>query len=599
MGDPFKVRSAETEDPREIGLEFVEDYTEYAKIAAHEHTVTWGSRGSGKTMHVRNLEPAAWIARHCPDTPAEGFAGFLRSKSGFLGIYINCREPALSREEFRLLERDISPDNPELYVLTDRYLAQIVLSRLALTFESQLDFLLDVGLLPEQLPSSLRRLQTSPNGLLSSFCRRATSDTKECIDRLLPMFEDLFLHRTASQEGLLWLKDLPTLQPDIVTLLATVRQAIGSESPFFLMFDEANELSPGFQMAVAALLARRSQRELCIKVASQLQGFRTERVAGRPVQEIHDFVSIDLDSLYTNNQDAYYRRVRDIALYRLKRAGIEGAIELYLPPNPSDAELMGQARRIAEERYDRLPGTERPQDRANFIKKYAPAIVFQTLASPKARKSYAGFDNLVHLSSGIIRSFLDCCSSMYGRFVESNPGIEPTSIPINVQNAVIETYSDEFIDGIRAKMESLRANTPERQEFADLYNLMNGLGALFRTRLMDQESREPRIISVSLKDEPDTRLARALELAVQDAYLHKVLYTSKRGTRRLPCYVLNRRLCPHYGLDVAGFQGRLEVSAQELALALDGTGQFVPGVLGRARRTSDEGDEGQTQLWEW
>jgi hypothetical protein len=596
MSDPFRVRSAENADPAQIGVEFVEDHTEYSRISAYDHTVAWGSRGSGKTMHLRFMEPAAWIARHCADTAALGFRRFLDSDSGFIAVYINCREPALSREEFRVIGQTPDGREPQLMLLSDRYLAQAAIGRLAATIGDQLDFLGDTAFDAAISGSRFTNEETKNLRGQASFLR---TKSRVSMDRAIRLFDRHLLGLTISESDATWLEELPSLGIDFVNLMAALQAALATNCPFFLMLDEANELSRPFQQIISSLLARRTQRIVCLKVASQLHGFSTQRLGGGVAQEIHDYVSVDLDALYTNNQDAYYQRVLGIVLHRLKQSGQSQSVHEYLPANPRDVELLAKARLVAEQRYEALSPTDRPIDKSNFVKKYAPAIVFQELSSGKAGKSYAGFDNIVHLSSGIVRSFLDCCSRMYTRHLESSPGSEPSSLSIDLQNETIEVYSDAFMAVLASRIEALQETAEdERQVLRDLKQLITGLGSLFKMRLMDRESREPRIISVSLKDEPDERLARALKLAEQEAYLHKVWYRSKRGTGKLTCYVLNRRLCPHFGLDLAGFQGRIELSSTELLMALDQPATFAKSI---ATRRTDEGSDAasQMQLWEW
>ncbi len=106
------------------------------------------------------------------------------------------------------------------------------------------------------------------------------------------------------------------------------------------------------------------------------------------------------------------------------------------------------------------------------------------------------------------------------------------------------------------------------------------------------KSREPRVISVSLKTDPNERLKRILNIAEREAFLHRKWYRSKRGNINLPCFVLNRRLCPHFNLDLSGFQGRLEVAADELALALSDPAAFVATV----RRKGDGAEDKLGQL---
>jgi len=273
---------------------------------------------------------------------------------------------------------------------------------------------------------------------------------------------------------------------------------------------------------------------------------------------------------------------------------VKASIQEYLPENPADVKLLQRAEKLAEERYYALPEDKRPEELRNFVRKYAPAIVYQELRSHKAAKSYSGFGNIVHLSSGIVRAFLDCCSRMYVKCMEDGRK-EPTSIPLSVQAEVVAAYADEYIEKqLRARIGEMPRESPERQRLEELWMLLQALGKAFRARLMDKNSREPRIISISLKDAPDKRLEEVLRLAEREAFLHRKWYRAKTGDRNLECYVLNRRLCPHFNLDLTGFQGRVEVSASVLAAGLKNRDALLP-----AFKAEDADGDGQLEMFEW
>jgi hypothetical protein len=74
---------------------------------------------------------------------------------------------------------------------------------------------------------------------------------------------------------------------------------------------------------------------------------------------------------------------------------------------------------------------------------------------------------------------------------------------------------------------------------------------------------------------------------VQESFLHAKWYRSKRGNRNLRCYVLNRRLCPHFNLDITGFQGRVELSSADLSLALRSPDAFLQRIRGMPEEDAD------------
>jgi len=572
---PFEIVSAELMDPKSVADEFVEEYTENTKISSHAHTIVWGSRGSGKSMHFKYLEPLAqaW----CPKLNYKGdVKRFILNKDSYVGVYINCREGILNREELKILSSQPEIDEVFLHLIFSRYLSSVILFKLTNTFLEQLKWILNISIDWRSLPRWLQKSIKKNTKSIKSLLKELNSKCVEWIAEINDIIDGLFLSENISDVKKKFPSECPRLTSDLIDFCVYVQKKTNIEVPFFLLFDEANELADIHQYCVNSLIALRSQKHICIKVASQRNGFIIGRTLTGDVDETHDFTTLDIDALYTNNREAYYKRILQIGNYRLTRAGINDSVKNYLPPSQKEIEELEKAKKIAEERYNSIPIKKRPLDKNNYVKKYAPSILFQDILSSKAIKTYAGFDNLVHLSSGIIRSFLDCTSKMYSKYQEKYPGKKPQYIPISIQAEVIKEYSDEFIQTqILDKMKSIDPNSKEMANLQKLHNLLNGLGAFFRRRLLDKESSEPRIISISLKDLPDSHLQEILDLAEQEAFFHTKWYISKRGNRKLKCYVLNRRLCPHFNLDLTGFQGRIEIDSRTLETCLTDPNTFV------------------------
>ncbi|MBA7538684.1 hypothetical protein ES705_30961 [subsurface metagenome] len=598
MPNPFEIVSAELMELKQVAEEFVQEHTEYAKLASYSHTIVWGSRGSGKSMHFRFMEP---MAQACSkDTKYNGdVKEFLKEQNSFIGIYINCRDGVLNREELRLVESLPNANQNVLNILFSRYLSCILIKTISATISAQLDWVSQLSVRETNIPLWIKESYKNAFESLGTVLEHAIKHCSSCLAKLDDIVDRHFLNFDTAHSLDNFPSNTPRLTPDVHDYCRFLKTSANIVSPFFILFDEANELAELHQRCLNTLIAVRSQRSMCIKLASQRHGFVTIRKLESSVDETHDYTTIDLDGLYTNNRQAYYKRIERIGNERLQRAGFNISINEYLPQNEKEVEAFEKAKKIAEERYFSIEEKKRPIEKSNFIKKYAPAILFQEVLSPKGSKTYAGFDSVVHISSGIVRSFLDCCSKMYTRYDEKYSGKEPDHIPVSIQGEVIKKYSDEFIQfQIVDKLENLYPDSKEWTERKELMNLLKGLSILFRGRLMDKKSREPRIISISLKNDPEPRLQDVLNLAEREAFIHVKWYRSKRGNRNLRCYILNRRLCPHFNLDHTGFQGRLEVFAEELNLCLTDPDKFAKSILGRGPEKSEE-DENQLTLFEW
>src|SRR5438477_5966275 len=120
MPNPFEIKSAELMSATEVANEFVRDHTEHSKLISRSHTIVWGSRGSGKSMHFRFLEPLAQASDREGKYKGD-VEGFLKDPNAFVGIYINCRDGVLNREELRRLPDLSELGKPLLHLLLSRY----------------------------------------------------------------------------------------------------------------------------------------------------------------------------------------------------------------------------------------------------------------------------------------------------------------------------------------------------------------------------------------------------------------------------------------------------------------------------------------------
>jgi len=182
--------------------------------------------------------------------------------------------------------------------------------------------------------------------------------------------------------------------------------------------------------------------------------------------------------------------------------------------------------------------------------------------------SYAGFEQLVHLSSGIVRHFLESASMMYAETVSKSGGEPLSSIPHGIQNQIANDYSNAFLFSEFSKVEkdegdpSLTLDKP-----AKLKNLINALGGMFRQILMSECS-EQRVFSIAFSNGPDMEVQEVLSLGVKYGYFHRSTIGNKEGTGRVPLYILTRRLAPTFKLDPNGFAGYKFVQNEAIKQAM-------------------------------
>jgi hypothetical protein len=344
---------------------------------------------------------------------------------------------------------------------------------------------------------------------------------------------------------------------------------------YYLLFDEGDRLFNFQATYINTMMANRDHSLISIKLATKIGGYECYyTTSGTLIQEIHDFDTIFLDELYTHSKDAYYNKVKDIANRRLELSGFNLKVVEFLPESKTEKKLFEKMKSETMNEWKDMPPENRTKDKNGFVNKYAMARLFQYLAKNKIPKRYVGFNNIVHFSSGILRNFLHPCYKMYNSALDdSHDFIKKPYIPETIQDKIIMEYTDTLYNELDDALEGLDPNLPEQKEKYDtivsLKKLLDGLGEIYYKKLVDRNSRDPRIISVALKDKPTQRLKNVLQYGVKEAFFHKIYTVSKSGGGRYECYILNRALCPRYKLDLSSLRGRIILNSSVLEQIID------------------------------
>lgn len=570
LQNPFEVKPPEELTSELLHKLFVKEYTEHNALIGNYHTFIYGSRGSGKSMHFRYLEPKCQILEF------ENLSNFLKSENAFLGIYINCNKGDFTTTDFKNLFE--SPDLERSLVektITHYFVMDIVECTLK-TFIEQLGELLN----PEKEKAFIDKLKeyyfvNSEVQSLRELKKIFSLEKKQINSSIIEYQKNKGISENKLKITNEFLADVSLGENQFLHIfLSALRGEITkNEIPFYLLFDEANELLDFQKRIINTLITQRNHSLVCIKVSCQSLSYKVNvDLKNRAIEETHDFYLIDLDSLYTTDKHTYYDRLKEIAERRLRIAEFkETRIKNLIQENVEDLEKIKRAEEETSAEYENL--TEKPSSKVDYIRKYAKARFFQKYLK-KTSYGYTGFENIVHFSSGIIRSFLEPCCSMLNEYKKRFPNKnlkEIDTIPYEIQRTIIEKYSNSFITNeIIEPMKVLSQDSEERRILEGLNNLLESVGTLFSMRLKDEKSREPRIISFSIKESMrDVFLQKILDYAVQKAFFHQKWYRSKSGHEMLECFILNRRLCPRFQLDLSSFQGRFELSQEDLMLAID------------------------------
>lgn len=226
------------------------------------------------------------------------------------------------------------------------------------------------------------------------------------------------------------------------------------------------------------------------------------------------------------------------------------------------------------------------------VRRYAiPNYITKLGGTRKSRSTYryTGLDNIIHLSSGLVRYLLDSVSDMYEQAVSVNPGKEILYIETSIQNQVLRSQADTFLYSELLKSNDVNneddllspINAPSN-DVEKLQNLISAMGKTFHELLISDRA-ERKVFSIALSNVPDSELRRVFNVGIRLGFLHKARIGNKDGTGRTQLYILNRCFAPLFILDPTGFQGYLFVTNRALHEAIQTGKPF--------RKISDDTDD--------
>lgn len=580
IGNPFVVESPEKLAPQQIVNLFIKEYTRLETVKQRRHTFIWGSRGSGKSMLLRYLEP------QCQAIVEDSYAAVFQRDNPFLAIYCPCKEGHFNKSELGVIEDASS-------LVLSEHLLNITFALCA------------INCLVEQF---------EPGFLDLSDCANLAASTVKLFDTaaIAGSRQDARGMADVRTDPLNWLKKLFSAESRKISnflrdrcllgdrasyrgatsgyhdFLVPFLRMVGGLRPFgkasiYLLIDDADRLTKIQQSILNSWIANRDQAILCVKVSAQREKYKTYLTPrGAIIEQPHDYSEVDVEELYTAGRTDYFKKIQLISERRLELSDVATkSIEDFLPKSEWEEKLYEQVRAETEKEWEE----HQEQDKSDYVHRYAKARLFQRLG--KTEKSYAGFRNLVDLSSGIVREFLEPCYLMFDAL--TGHGKKPSEIafiPTDLQNKIITKYSKDVlidrIEDIKRDMPTPRSSLPEK-----LRTLVESLGQIFYNLLHDPKSRQPRLFSFSVTGPISEELTQVLDLGVRYRFfLAPTTQGRKVGGGQDPLYILNRRLCPAYKLDPSAFTGRLSISPELLKLACEDPKRFVRARLKQATDAS-------------
>ena len=560
--NPFQYLTPDQIEAGEaLGL-FVDVFRDYYQVLNPGNTFINGPRGSGKSMMFRIMKP------DCQKLKSERKI----NEIDFFGIHVPIKETSLNLTELQILDKSHGGNflNEHYLVI---YFSIVIFDSLSKEDYSQFDinektvhefiiFFLGIlkkaGYLNETDLIESKTI-TEVFSKIHSICSEI--QTQFVIDYLSKLL--------CGDSKLPYLGPLCLYQNFLLPILKRIKDfSFLPDAPLYLMVDDADELNLTQTKILNSWVSFRSTEFVCFKISTQLKYQTFFTTKNSKIDSPHDYFEITLNQVYTSEQrNRYNSNVKEIVEKRLNNiSGISVSADNFFPSDLKQEEAVSQIFKSLEAKV--FEETKDKQKAYDYAYRNARPDYMLGLTN-QYTYSYAGFGQLVHLSSGIIRSFLDLAAKMFTSTLNAQQNDEAIKyIPVNIQNVEINQYSYSLLSNEFEKLlDDKNLDGDKLNKHKKLRNLIDSLGKAFRI-ILESNSSERRKFAFYFDHELSDEIREVLKLGVVYGYFHTSTLASKSGLGRSKLYVLNRMLAPYFKLDPMSFSGYLHLTANMLDLAI-------------------------------
>jgi hypothetical protein len=568
--NPFAVQTPEDIPAADVVSLFVDVFGDYHNIPNPGHTFLNGPRGSGKSMMFRYLEPDCQqiiLSKQLSEIP-------------FFGVYVPIKNTEIKLTEFNrltnrhadivlsehflvtfvavkfftsILKAEIKdPENAYAISLRDFYVGKFTqLLRWNGWTEALPDIAPDAVLV--DVVNAFRDAFSGYYSIVTSYLR-SLAFTEEPLPYSGPLFGYLDFMLPVIKH----VRSLPFMP----------------SGPVFLLVDDADNLNVTQTKILNGWVSTRTSDDVSIKISTQMTYKTYLTATSQAISSPHDFNEVNISSVYTSAKDKYILRVEQIVNRRLQKYGIAGTAREFFPEYLKQEDAI---REIGQEIRSRWPEEGRGYRASDDVTRYSRPDYIKSLHGKSKSGStyrYAGFEQLVHISSGIIRYFLEAASLMFGEMRSQSNGVLVTQIDTTIQDKIVREQARQFYFGEFDKMERDEEGGGEGvSQVKRLRNLIFALGGMFHSILIS-DSAERRVFSIALTDENDEEVVQVFKLGVRYGYFHESSIGNKEGTGRARLFILSRRLAPFFILDPTSFAGYKFATTAALKKAMDNPQRF-------------------------
>jgi hypothetical protein len=576
--NPFVIITPEEMTAEQANQYFVEMHSDFPQIKRPGNVIITGARGCGKSMLIRCSLPDVLMLKD----------GKKLSQLDYLAFHVRIKRTYLNFTDLQTLDNTHAP-----YLINEHCMVIYILlhSLLNLTdikyddysekeyrhfFDNTYKRYMRLSGCKDEIAIDY----TSPENFFRSLYKHA--------EELLYSVIDYIAKLSLNTNGENYSYNLPLLSflRFIVPVFNELMNLPGfpNKKPVYIFIDDADNLSKKQIEILNTWLACRTQPNISIKVSSQIGLYKTYLTTnGVLVESPHDYQDVNISYRYTTDIKRglnYFDKAKRILQKRLDIANINVPLDYFFPVYDKQEKGILEEENKLRTAY---PDKGRGSTVADDIKRYAVPNYIKNLGGTRKSRStyrYAGLENIIHLSSGIIRYLLDAAMKMFDMEAATKKKEQNASIQLidtETQNKIMRDQAEQFfytelrkIDNkIETEFELVPAPvpTPPVNNAEKLQNLISAMGKTFHEILVSERS-ERKVFSIALSNNPDNELKDVFRLGVRLGFLHEMRIGNKDGNGRTFLYVLNRCFAPLFILDPTGFQGYLFITNDDLHKAI-------------------------------
>ena len=386
MNNPFVFNAASTLDNELLLKMFISDHNYSRFIESKRNVFLWGERGCGKTMTL--LFNKLSLQKKANELAAQG------SSIEYIPVYVSCITPLTFKREHLLLE-----DEFKAAVISEHYFSLSI--ALALV-ESVLE-----------VPEALKFFEEdSLSSDLEYIFDRELPNGKNPFSRLKRFLTKQFIHTQKEinkSDSNSFYDDTFTFTSIVIPLIELITETDQLKQVHFVfMMDDAHDLNIHQRRALNSWIAYRDNSSFSFKVsAAKTPDYSLTTTSGGAILPGHDYVNVDIEQPYQNNDSAFGQLARKIISKRLELIGVDEKPEEFFPVNSSMVSDLKKSKAIALDLAHKKYRSSEKKAINDFVYKYTRAIYFRNRSSKANRPPYSGLETIIHLSSGVIRNLLE------------------------------------------------------------------------------------------------------------------------------------------------------------------------------------------------